>query len=199
MYYCGFYACVANHDGDASKCYPSFQGDEEWNQDHVTPLLKAKSDEINDCIDDGYLSPDDIAQCGAVTDYVDALARRNYICLAEAEIVSFLGKIYPTWNTDTDVEDDALTLVYARHLADERSYAAQAFEDDTVLDASKLPVPCTTNDDIYLKLNTALASLSGICLSNKLATPEPWSEPEPQYNGHYKKGPVYTAPVYKAT
>ncbi|KDO35057.1 hypothetical protein SPRG_01121 [Saprolegnia parasitica CBS 223.65] len=190
MYYCGFYACVANHDGDANQCYPAFKEDNDWNVPN--PSTKTKSAEINDCIDDGYLSTDDIAQNLDVTAYVDALARRNYICLAENVIVDFLTLIYPDWN----LENDALTLVYGRHLADERCYAELSFKDENN-DVS--PAPCTSNVELYNMLETALASLSATCKENKVATREPWSEPEPHYNGHYNKGQVYPkAPVYKA-
>ncbi|OQR85041.1 hypothetical protein ACHHYP_12412 [Achlya hypogyna] len=195
MYYCGFYACVANHDGDSSKCYPEFNSEKDWELPLTVSYssLLTDSRHINECIEDGYLTNEDITGCEEVATYIEALSSRSYLCLAENEIVRFLGEIYSDWAA---CEDDAISLVYGRHLADERCYASRLITkdgeitfDSTEGDTKK---QCLTKGEIYPLLNKALGSLKDKCHDNKTAPkPEPHSEPEPAYKHGNKYGDNY--------
>jgi len=187
MYYCGFYACVANNQGDKSKCYPAFDGEKDW--DLVAGVsyadLKAKSDLVNDCITNEYLSDEEIADDDKVNTYNDLLNRRSYLCMAENEIVDFLELIYPKWYS----ENDAIKYVYGRHLADERCWANQDFTD--VISSSQTAFSgCPSNADVYQSLIEALTSLTATCKANQKKTPAP----EPYYGGYGQ--PAYGQPAY---
>ncbi|OQS06870.1 hypothetical protein THRCLA_01099 [Thraustotheca clavata] len=196
MYYCGFYACVANNNGDASKCYPEFKSEDDWKLPTGTDyseLLK-KSREINECIDDGYLSNEDITSCTAVNEYTEALGRRSYLCLAENEIVSFYSSVYLNW-AECD-NNDADKWVYGRHLADERCWIDRNVEEVAL---------CPSNSDLYKQLLVALGELSDICKDNKTvkSEPEPRSEPnnygykeQSGYHRNQYKQPTYGAKKY---
>lgn len=191
MYYCGFYACVANNDGDASKCYPEFDSEKDWKLVSGVSYsdLQTKSREINECIEDGWLTNEDMTSSGKVNLYTEALSRRSYLCQAENDVVDFFTKVFPTWASDND---DAAKWVYGRHLADERCWAAQTVYDDLQAEIHL----CPSNADLYQLLQDALADLSSTCAANKVKTaaPEPRSEPS-----HKHKAPVYGAkpPSYK--
>ncbi|CAK4183842.1 unnamed protein product [Aphanomyces euteiches] len=144
VYYCAFHACRANNDGDLSKCYPEFKAEDDWNSSISQSALKKLSDDVNDCITDGYLDSDDIILEESVESFNNLLSQRTYLCLAEGEIVDFLGEIYAGWAE----EEDAISLVYGRHLADEKCFAHEK---------------CQPNKVVYDALNFALDVLLNKC------------------------------------
>lgn len=167
LYYCGFYACNANNNGDTSKCYPDFDADDDWSltKDLSYASLKKTSDKINDCIKDGYLDSDDITASDKVAAYNNVLNLRSYICLAENEIVDFLTTVYKNWAT----EDDAISLVYGRHLADEKSHG-----DWVVTSNGGNPHKgCAKYSEVYEALTDALDELSTTCKANQKKTKSP--------------------------
>ncbi|KAF0683128.1 Aste57867_24816 [Aphanomyces stellatus] len=189
MYYCAFHACRANNDGDLSKCYPDFKSDTDWHIPAAVSNIPKLAKTVNQCIDDGYLDSDDITESVEVSAYAELLARRSYLCIAETEIVDFLAKVYPTWATGAD---DALNLVYGRHLADEVCYAS--FERSYEVGGPAIK-GCPTYLEVYTALQTALSTLSTTCTANK----SPKSK-RPHYGGGYGNGygqrPQYGDPQY---
>ncbi|ETW03556.1 hypothetical protein H310_04973 [Aphanomyces invadans] len=175
LYYCAFHACRANNHGDLSKCYPTFNSDKDWSLPPRT--LKAESDAVTKCIDDDYLTTEDITTNQFVQTYNYLLSKRSYLCLAESEIVDFLTLVYPQWAT----EDDAISLVYGRHLADER---AEIEGEDT----------CPSTRDIYSVLHTALNDLIRQCADNKAKAIKHKIYGKPQY-GNPQYGDPYGRPA----
>lgn len=174
VYYCAFHACRANNNGDLSKCYPEFKSDDDWKPSGISYSdLKKLSDDVNDCITDGYLDSDDITSNGDVATYNTLLSKRSYLCLAEGEVVKFLTGIYTNWAG----EDDAISLVYGRHLADEKCFGGTG---------DKL---CPSNTEVYGVLTSALKSLVDKCEAAK----KPNSQ-HPRYGGYGR--PQYGDPQY---
>ncbi|KAG9409466.1 hypothetical protein AC1031_019725 [Aphanomyces cochlioides] len=187
VYYCAFHACRANNDGDLSKCYPEFKSEDDWNPSGISySELKKLSDDANDCITDGYLDSDDITSCTEVEAYNNLLSKRSYVCLAEGEIVDFLGKIYAGWAG----EEDAISLVYGRHLADEKCYGETppvGFGETFPLEAP--PKRCPSNSEIYGALTTALNTLLDKCNDAKTTKTQ-----HSHYGGYGR--PQYGDPQY---
>ncbi|CAK4609360.1 unnamed protein product, partial [Aphanomyces euteiches] len=186
VYYCAFHACRANNDGDLSKCYPEFKSEDDWKPSGVSYSdLKKLSDDVNDCITDGYLDSDDITSCTEVEKYNNLLSKRSYVCLAEGEIVDFLKEIYGTWAE----EDDAISLVYGRHLADEKCYGELTPDGIEPSPLEDPPKRCPSNSQIYAALDTALKTLLDKCTVAKTTKTQHSS-----YGGYGR--PQYGDPQY---
>ncbi|CAK4675331.1 unnamed protein product [Aphanomyces euteiches] len=170
VYYCAFHACRANNDGDLSKCYPEFKAEDDWDSSISQSALKKLSDDVNDCITDGYLDSDDIILEESVESFNNLLSQRTYLCLAEGEIVDFLGEIYAGWAE----EEDAISLVYGRHLADEKCFAHEK---------------CQPNKVVYNALNFALDVLLNKCSDAKKSNTQ-----HSPYGGYGR--PQYGDPQY---
>ncbi|RHY90721.1 hypothetical protein DYB35_003841 [Aphanomyces astaci] len=192
LYYCAFHACRANNDGDLSKCYPEFKTD-EWK---LSDDLRANSATVTKCIDDDILTAEDITTTAEVQTYNHLLSKRSYLCLAEFDVVEFLGKIYPDWAK----EDDAISLVYGRHLADERAYGdLKEGESGPSVDGNGDKL-CPLPSEVYAALSSALSKLAGTCSDKRKAAaevkPHVYNRPQygnPQYGSEAKYGGKYTA------
>ncbi|KAG9409467.1 hypothetical protein AC1031_019726 [Aphanomyces cochlioides] len=169
------------------RCYPEFKSEDDWNPSGISySELKKLSDDANDCITDGYLDSDDITSCTEVEAYNNLLSKRSYVCLAEGEIVDFLGKIYAGWAG----EEDAISLVYGRHLADEKCYGETppvGFGETFPLEAP--PKRCPSNSEIYGALTTALNTLLDKCNDAKTTKTQ-----HSHYGGYGR--PQYGDPQY---
>jgi len=185
MYYCAFYACKANNGGNMEgTCFPTFEDDDEY---ELSPLresfadIKEVSNEVSECLADHWLSSKDVADNNDVELFKIAL-KRSYICMTENSVVEFLDEIIPNWQT----ADDAVSLVYGRHLADEKCYEEQK-------------TGCASNNDLYTLLKKALKALHGICETHKVAYKQDMYQKHIkniyqkhyQYNGYPSKGNGY--------
>jgi len=165
MYYCAFYACKANNGGNTDgTCFPSFEGDDEFEYDSLTSDLsevKEIAHEVNECIADHWLAAHEVA--GASASFNLAL-RRSYICMTEVLNIEFLSMVDETWNT----ANDAVLYVYGRHLSDEKCYEEKESK-------------CASNDILYEDLEAVLRNLAAICQANKDAYVE--SKHEEHHHG----------------
>ncbi|KAG9409465.1 hypothetical protein AC1031_019724 [Aphanomyces cochlioides] len=157
MYYCAFHACRASNNGDLSKCYPDFKSDGEWTfpEGVDSAEIHDLSNDVNACIDQGYLDADDITKSEEVQKYNKLLSSRSYICLAENTIVELINKVYPTW-LDPKEEEDAFFLVYGRRLADEKCHSEIKISNTETNS-------CPTDGEVYQALISALTALSSQC------------------------------------
>jgi len=153
MYFCGFYACKANNGGDLDgTCFPEFDEELDWQSvDEVrSKSLKKDSAKIEFCLKENkFLTAHDVAEDASVKAFREAL-RRSYTCMAEKSVVDFFTKIYPEKERDV-----AASLVYGRHLANEKCYEA----------ANGL---CTGDEDLYVLMEAAMDSIIATCEKNKL-------------------------------
>lgn len=173
MYYCAFYACKANNDGNTDgTCFPSFEGDDEFQYDSLSTDLSSFKDlahEVNQCLDDHWLAAHEVAEVSAS---FNLALKRSYICMTENTNVDFLTKIDEKWY----MENDAILYVYGRHLADEKCYEDQLSK-------------CASNDDLYDNLETTLVQLAGLCQANKDAHVE--EKKNEHYHASYPHGYGY--------
>jgi hypothetical protein len=152
MYYCAFYACKANNGGDMEDtCFPAFSEEDDF-PDLVgltyADELEELSETVHECIANNWLTARDIALNDEVVEFNKLDRQRSYVGMAQTEIINFMDKIIDGWNEN----EDAITLVYARSLADE--YCS-------------LKPSSTSNTEMYESLRKALVSLDEKCTGNQ--------------------------------
>ncbi|ETW08980.1 hypothetical protein H310_01458 [Aphanomyces invadans] len=142
LYFCSFYACRANNQGDLSSCFPEVHNSDWALPHHKVDVWNDLTDDIQECIEDGWIDADDVSELAKRL--TKTLTTRSHICQAEAELVSFFQTIHGAF--DASVQDGH--WVFLRQIANERFFS-----------------DCDSVDDLYEELFAVLRKVKNRCVS----------------------------------
>ncbi|CAK4074393.1 unnamed protein product [Aphanomyces euteiches] len=168
LYFCAFYACRANNDGDVSSCFPGVSNT-DWALPHYkVDVWNQLTDDIQECLDEQWITAEDVNEIAKRL--TQDLRHRTHICQAEAELVAFFKVI----NGDFDVNVQDGHWVYLRQLAYERCSHPNVYPNDG-------PLGCEDVDTVYEQLFVVLRKIKNRCISRMASYVPPAPTKPPTY------------------